>query len=119
MRHLGILIVLLVCTKKQALSLLGKKNRKVNDQPVDLPAVINRFLGRAMRKRRPPPAYDHAGACDASLGVRPLGFSIKQAIMSVPVSLPDTRTRARNTLQQSLFSHLLVWILFFLFLKNL
>ena len=52
-------------------------------------------------------------AWDASLCVCPLGFSVKQAIMPLPVSLPDTRTRARNTLLQSLLSHLLVWILFF------
>ena len=96
---------------------------RTTQKPVDLPVVINCFLDRTMRKRRPPPACDHAGACDASLCVRPLGFSVKQAIMPVPVSLPDTRTRARNTLRQSLLSHLLVWILFFLiseeFVNNL
>ena len=45
------------------------------------------------------PACDHARvhACDASLRLRPLGFSVKQVIMPVPVSLSDTRTRARNT----------------------
>ena len=40
----------------------------------------------------------------ASLCMRSLGFSVKQAIMPVPVSLPDTRMRARNTLRQSLLS---------------
>jgi len=71
----------------------------------------------------PPSAIMLSRACDASLCVRSLGFSVKQVIMPVPVSLSDTRTRARNTLRQSLLSHLLVWILFFLiseeFVNNL
>ena len=45
--------------------------RKANDQPVDLPVVINVFLGRAMQKRRPPPlAIMLARACVGCVPVR-------------------------------------------------
>ena len=62
----------------------------------------------------PPPTIMLARAgVRCVLCVRALGFSVKQAIMPVRVSLSDTRARARITLRQSLLSHLLVWILFF------
>ena len=94
--------------------------REANDLPVDLPICINRFLGRTMRKRRLPPACDHAGACMRAMRpcacVRSALASNKQSCRCLCPYL--THEREHGTPCDNL-SSLTSLCGFFLFLKNL
>ena len=79
--------------------------RKANDQPVDLPVVINRFLSRAMRKRRPPPACDHAGACVRCVHVRASARLQRQASNHAGACVPAWHTNA-STVHPAIISPL-------------
>ena len=115
--------VICVCIHVYLLCFQSKiRNIKANDQPVDLPVVINCFLGHTMRKRRPPSACDHAGVCVRAMRpcecARSASASSKQSCRCLCPCL--THEREHGTPCDNLSSLTsLCGFCFFLFLKNL